>query len=224
MIRILDIVISIVLILFLFPIIVIASFLVFLQDFKSPIYISERIGKNFKSFKLFKIRTMKINNIELVVRTTRNNDPRITMIGRFIRKYKIDEMLQFINVIKNEMSLVGPRPNVKQEVDKYSKKEMGLLSIKPGITDLASICLVSMGKLFNKNTNKNINKEYFVKIKPLKNKLADIWLRNQNLQLYLTIIYLTPISIFNSDYSKKKVTSLVKKYNNKLIKKIKLLP
>lgn len=221
MIRILDLIISILILVFLIPIVLIIFFLIFLQDFRSPIYISERIGKNFRTFKLYKIRSMKINNKSKSIRTTRDNDPRITKLGRVIRNYKIDEVLQFINVLKNDMSIVGPRPNVEEEIKKYSKKEMELLKIKPGITDLASITLVKMSKLFSKKLNSDINKEYFKKIKPLKNKLALIWLKKPSMKLYFTILALTPLSIFFPQLSKKKIEKLTKEYNPKLSKRIK---
>jgi lipopolysaccharide/colanic/teichoic acid biosynthesis glycosyltransferase len=221
MIRILDLIISILIIVFLIPIILVIIFLIFLQDFRSPIYISERIGKNFKTFKLYKIRTMKINNKSKSIRTTRDNDSRITKLGRVIRDYKIDEVLQFINVLKNDMSIVGPRPNVMEEIKKYSKKEMQLLNIKPGITDLASITLVKMSKLFSKKLNSDVNKEYFRKIKPLKNKLALIWLKKPSIQLYFTILTLTPISIFFPRFSNREIEKLTKEYNPKLSRRIK---
>jgi lipopolysaccharide/colanic/teichoic acid biosynthesis glycosyltransferase len=205
---------------FLTPIILPIIFLIFLQDFRSPIYISKRIGKNFKKFKLYKIRTMRINNMSKTIRTTKDNDPRITKLGRVLRNYKIDEVLQFINVIKNNMSIVGPRPNVLEEIKKYSKKEMRLLEIKPGITDLASITLVKMSKLFSKKINIDINKEYFRKIKPLKNKLALIWVKKPSIQLYFTILILTPISIFFPKFAYRNIEQITKKYNPELSKKI----
>jgi lipopolysaccharide/colanic/teichoic acid biosynthesis glycosyltransferase len=220
MIRILDLIISILIMVFLTPIILPIIFLIFLQDFRSPIYISKRIGKNFKKFKLYKIRTMRINNMSNTIRTTKDNDPRITKLGRVLRNYKIDEVLQFINVLKNDMSIVGPRPNVLEEIKKYSKKEMRLLDIKPGITDLASITLVRMSKLFSKKININVNKEYFRKIKPLKNKLALIWVKKPSIQLYFTIFILTPVSIFFPKFAHRKIEQITKKYNPELSKKI----
>jgi lipopolysaccharide/colanic/teichoic acid biosynthesis glycosyltransferase len=221
MIRILDLIISILIIVFLMPIILVIIFLIFLQDFRSPIYISDRIGRNFKTFKLYKIRTMKINNMSKSIRTTRNNDPRITKLGRVIRDYKIDEVLQFINVLKNDMSIVGPRPNVLEEIKKYSKKEMQLLKIKPGITDLASITLVKMSKLFSKKLNSDVNKEYFREIKPLKNKLALIWVKKPSIKLYFIILTLTPISIFFPQFANREIEKLTKEKNPKLSKRIK---
>ena len=221
MIRILDLIISILIIVFLMPIILVIIFLIFLQDFRSPIYISDRIGRNFKTFKLYKIRTMKINNMSKSIRKTRNNDPRITKLGRVIRDYKIDEVLQFINVLKNDMSIVGPRPNVLEEIKKYSKKEMQLLKIKPGITDLASITLVKMSKLFSKKLNIDVNKEYFRKIKPLKNKLALIWVKKPSIQLYFTILTLTPISIFFPQFANREIETLITEFNPKLSRRIK---
>ena len=122
-----------------FPLIVVCLFLVFLKDFSNPIYISTRVGKNFKNFNLLKIRSMINNADKSGVTSTSSNDKRITYIGKFIRKSKIDEILQLINVIKSDMSLVGPRPQIPSEVKFYSDYEKNLLSIKPGITDFSSI-------------------------------------------------------------------------------------
>ena len=119
------------------------------------------------------------------------------------------------------MSIVGPRPNVLEEIKKYSKKEMELLKIKPGITDLASITLVKMSKLFSKKLNIDVNKEYFRKIKPLKNKLALIWVKKPSIQLYFTILTLTPISIFFPQFANREIEKLTKEYNPKLSRRIK---
>ena len=119
------------------------------------------------------------------------------------------------------MSIVGTRPNVEEEIKKYSKKDMQLLKIKPGITDLASITLVKMSKLFSKKLNSDVNKEYFRKIKPLKNKLALIWLKKPSIKLYFTILTLTPISIFFPQLSNRKIEKLTKEYYPKLSKRIK---
>jgi len=223
--RLLDIFISIIAIIIFLPIIILLIILTYIQDFEQPIFVSKRIGKNFKEFNLLKIRTMKINNDQNKIRTTRDDDPRITSIGKYIRRYKLDEVLQFINIFKNEMTIVGPRPNVIEEIKKYNNYELKLLSVKPGLTDLASVALVNMGiHLQNKkNSSGDVNLDYYQKIKPLKNELAMIWVKNKSLGLYCLIILLTVICLINSKCSNMIIQKICLKYNKKLLKKVKLL-
>ena len=137
--RIFDIIFSFIGILFLIPIIIPFIFLIWLQDFDNPLYIADRVGLNFKKFKIIKLRSMIVKADKSKVDSTSANDPIITKIGAIIRKLKLDELTQLFNVLKGEMSFVGPRPNVERETDLYSNKEKELLTVKPGITDFASI-------------------------------------------------------------------------------------
>ena len=121
--------------LLLSPVIVPVCFLVWIQDWHSPFYVANRVGKNEKLFKMVKLRSMIVNADKSGVDSTGNNDNRITAVGRFIRKCKLDEISQLWNVLLGDMSLVGPRPNVKRETDLYSSEEKKLLTVKPGITD-----------------------------------------------------------------------------------------
>jgi len=116
-------------------------FILIKLDSRGPIfYMQERIGKDGVPFKLFKLRSMYVNSDKKGLQiTVGKRDPRITKIGYYIRKYKIDELVQLINVLKGEMSLVGPRPEVKKYVDLYTLEQRIVLRVKPGITDYASI-------------------------------------------------------------------------------------
>ena len=122
-------------VLFFIPICV----LIWLQDFHSPFYIAPRVGKDGKIFKMVKLRSMIIDADKTWVDSTSSHDKRITPIGRFVRAYKLDEIPQLWNVLKGEMSFVGPRPNVKREVDLYTEIESNLLTVQPGITAISSI-------------------------------------------------------------------------------------
>ena len=108
--RIFDLIVSFFALLLLSPFLIIVSFLIFLQDYKNPIYVSRRIGINGKEFSFFKLRSMTVDADSSGVDSTKSSDPRITVIGKFIRKYKIDELSQLFNVFLGDMSLVGPRP------------------------------------------------------------------------------------------------------------------
>jgi lipopolysaccharide/colanic/teichoic acid biosynthesis glycosyltransferase len=107
-------------------------------DGHSPFYFQERVGQFGRSFRLIKFRSMRIDASQAIPLTV-GRDPRITRIGHFIRKYKIDELPQLINVWKGDMSLVGPRPEVRKYVDLYNNEQQRVLDVRPGITDYASI-------------------------------------------------------------------------------------
>ena len=127
------------------PVIFCFSFAVFLQDFHSPFYVAKRIGKDEKPFNMIKLRSMIINADQTGVASTSNDDKRITKVGHLIRRFKLDELVQLFNVLRGDMSLVGPRPNVKVETDLYSPEEKRLLTVRPGITDFSSIVFSDEG-------------------------------------------------------------------------------
>ena len=144
-------------ILIFFPIFIIFFILVFFYDFSSPIYFGSRVGKNYKFFYQFKFRSMTNKKIGFKNRTsTSKKDPRITPIGSFIRRIKIDELPQLFNVLWGHMSLVGPRPQVLNAVKKYYNKEKQLLSVKPGITDFASIVFADEGEILSDSVDPDL--------------------------------------------------------------------
>ena len=109
-------------------------------DSRGPVFYRQtRVGKDNKDFRLFKFRSMRPDSDKLGLITVGGRDPRVTRSGYYIRKYKLDEFPQLINVFRGEMSLVGPRPEVRKYVDMYSPEQMRVLSVRPGITSLASI-------------------------------------------------------------------------------------
>lgn len=109
-------------------------------DSKGPVFYRQvRVGKDNRDFKLFKFRSMRPDSDKLGLITVGGHDPRVTRSGYYIRKYKLDEFPQLINVFLGDMSLVGPRPEVRKYVDMYSPEQMKVLSVRPGITSLASI-------------------------------------------------------------------------------------
>ena len=128
--RIVDIIFSFMSLVLLSPILIPVIILVWFQDFHSPFYIAPRVGKNGKIFRMAKLRSMVINADKTGVDSTSGNDPRITTVGHFIRKFKLDEFTQLWNVLKGDMSLVGPRPNVKRETDLYTDVEKKILPLK----------------------------------------------------------------------------------------------
>ena len=122
------------------PILIPVIIAVWLQDFHSPFYIPLRVGKDGKLYRMVKLRSMVIKADKTGVDSTSAKDPRITPLGHFIRKYKLDELPELWNVLWGSMSLVGPRPNVKRETDLYTEVERGLLSISPASQTSPRLC------------------------------------------------------------------------------------
>lgn len=187
--RLFDIIVS-TLILLPFSIFGIFFCLAILLESKGGIfYCQERIGKNGIPFKIFKFRTMKVNADKAGTLTVGMRDPRITRIGFFLRKFKLDEFPQFINVLIGNMSIVGPRPEVKEYVDRYSDEQIKILSMKPGITDYASIEYFKENELLAASSDPE--KTYIEEIMPAKLKLNEKYLENQSLGHDIQIIWKT---------------------------------
>ncbi|MEG1119475.1 MAG: sugar transferase [Bacteroidales bacterium] len=163
-------------------------------DSNGPVfYMQTRVGKNNVDFKLFKFRSMRIGSDKKGLITVGDRDPRITSSGYFIRKYKLDELPQLINVFIGEMSLVGPRPEVRKYVDLYSDEQMKVLLVKPGITDYASIEYMDENVILG--TSNNPDKAYIEQIMPDKIKLNMKYINNQSIFEYFRIIFLTFVKI-----------------------------
>ena len=140
---------------------------------------------------------MSIGADKTGVESTAQNDPRITRVGRWIRAYKLDELVQLWNVLIGQMSLVGPRPQVRLDVDLYTETEMGLLAVKPGITDLASIVFADEGDILKGHEDPDL--AYNQLIRPWKSRLALVSIQHASLSLDLKILALTAIAIFSRD-------------------------
>ena len=153
--RLFDVLSSAVILLLASPVLLVACFLVWRQDGHSPFYIAPRVARGGGTFQMVKLRSMVKNADKTGVDSTGANDMRITAIGHFIRRCKLDELTQLWNVIKGDMSLVGPRPNVKRETDLYTAQERNLLTVRPGITDFASIVFADEGDIDRKSTRLN---------------------------------------------------------------------
>jgi lipopolysaccharide/colanic/teichoic acid biosynthesis glycosyltransferase len=156
----------------------------------------ERIGKNGAPFQLLKFRSMFINSESMGKITVGKKDARITGMGYFIRKYKLDEFPQFINVLKGEMSIVGPRPEVKEYVDLYTESQRKILQVKPGITDLASLAYFHENELLAKSDNPQ--QTYIQEVMPEKIRLNERYLANPSLSQDLVIICKTFAKIFRA--------------------------
>jgi lipopolysaccharide/colanic/teichoic acid biosynthesis glycosyltransferase len=209
--RILDLIISFFGIIFSSPLILFAAVAIFMQDRKSPFYFAPRVGENGNEFTMFKIRTMVVDADKSGIDSTSGDDLRVTKLGRIIRKSKIDELTQLLNVLKGEMSLVGPRPNVKRDTDIYTNTEKKLLSVKPGITDFASIVFADEGKILSGKENPDI--AYNQLIRPGKSELGLFYIDNANIKIDVAIITTTIISIFSRSAALKINVIILKKLN-----------
>lgn len=195
-IRLFDIAISIIALLILLLPIIIISILIKIEDGGSIVFKQVRIGKNNSKFTLYKFRSMteKTDNKSLL--TIGLKDNRITQIGFFIRKYKIDELPQLINVIKGEMSLVGPRAEVEKYVNIYTAEQKEVLKVRPGITDYASIKFINENELLEQADNPE--RKYIEEILPQKIELNYIYIKNRSIKEYFKILIFTFISIIKN--------------------------
>lgn len=168
-------------------------YIVWRQDGASPFYVAERTGLNHVPFKMVKLRSMVVSADSFGVDSTSNNDSRITKAGHFIRKFKLDEVTQLWNVLKGDMSLVGPRPNVKRETELYTKEEEHLLSVKPGITDFASIVFSDEGSILTAFDDPDL--AYHQYIRPGKSELGLYYIEVRGFYIDLALIILTVVAI-----------------------------
>ncbi len=175
------------------PLFAVVAILIKIESSGHVFFVQKRIGKNFKSFNLYKFRTMIEDKSKKGLPITVGNDSRITMIGSFLRKIKIDELPQLINVLKGDMSIVGPRPELSQYVEKFQKEYEEILMVKPGITDLASLKYRDEAGILGKT--KEPEKEYICRILPEKIRLAKEYLKRSSLILDLSIIFKTLIKL-----------------------------
>ena len=159
-------------------------------DSKGPAFFrGERVGLNGKSFRIYKFRTMVVDAEKLGGPSTSDDDPRITRVGKLLRKYKLDELPQLINVFNGDMSIVGPRPEVPIEVETYNGEEKKVLNVKPGITDYASLTFHNEGEIVKGSSDPH--QAYREKIRPEKLKLALRYVEEQSFWVDLKIIFET---------------------------------
>jgi len=191
------------------PILLPVMFLVWKEDKKSPFYIAPRSGRNGTTFKMVKLRSMVVDADKSGVDSTSGNDMRITPIGHKIRRYKLDELIQLWNVLIGDMSLVGPRPNVKSETVLYTDVEKGLLLVRPGITDFSSIVFSDEGEILEGKDNPDL--AYNQLIRPWKSRLGLAYIKNQSFLLDLQLIFYTIVAIISKP---KALIWVAKKLNN----------
>ena len=187
--RTLDIALAFTSLLFLSPLFLLVGILIKL-DSRGPIfYRSVRVGRNSKQFRMFKFRTMVAGADSTGVWSTAADDPRITRVGRYVRRFNLDELLQFINVLKGDMSIVGPRPEVPWAVERYTEEERDIFTVRPGITDWATLWIQDEGELLR--DSQDPDKDYREKIWPMKRDLQLKYVRERSIWSDIKIMFLT---------------------------------
>lgn len=194
MIRFFDIILSLLGLILLAPILIAVSIWILLDSKGGVFFRQVRVGRNGKEFHLLKFRSMRPDS-EKAGQLTVGKDPRITKSGQFLRKYKLDELPQLFNVLKGEMSLVGPRPEVPKYVALYSSAQRKVLDVRPGITDLASLEYFDENELLAKSENPE--QTYIEEIMPAKLQLNQAFITNPSLSAYFSVIFRTIKKVFS---------------------------
>jgi len=187
--RVVDIVLSLFFILITSPLLILISLFIKFESKGSIIYRQVRVGLLNKDFTIYKFRTMYVDSDKKGLLTIGGKDPRVTRVGYYLRKYKLDELPQFFNVFFGSMSLVGPRPEVREFVSLYNQKQQQVLTVKPGITDYASIEYSSENELLARSENPKAT--YIQEIMPIKLDLNLKYIQEKNILIDFKIIGLT---------------------------------
>ena len=195
MIRFLDFIFSLLGIILLFPVFLVLYFAVRLESKGGGLYKQLRVGRGGTDFYVYKFRSMRIGADKQGLITVGGRDPRITQVGYFIRKYKLDELPQLFNVLKGDMSLVGPRPEVRKYVELYTDEQRKILSVRPGITDYASIEYVDENTILGQADD--ADKAYVERILPDKIQYNMKYINHRSVKEYFKIIFLTIWSIIH---------------------------
>ena len=187
--RLLDVLFSLSGLILLSPLIIYSAIRVKMDTTGKVFYKQKRVGKHGREFYLYKFRTMHANSDKVDLLTYGGDDPRITPFGSFLRKYKLDELPQLFNVLRGDMSIVGPRPEVKRYTDLYTVDQRKILNVRPGITDIASITFIDENNLLAAQPDPE--KYYIEQVMPEKIRLNQSFISSPTLFNYLRIIALT---------------------------------
>ena len=192
--RVFDLVVAFLGLSLLFPLLLLVAFLIKLDSPGPILFRQERMGKGFRPFLIYKFRTMVYDALHRGRPITVGADPRITRVGRILRKTKLDELPQLLNVLKGDMSFVGPRPEVRQYVELFRQDYEEILQIRPGITDLASLTYRHEAEILGRAEHPE--EEYVQRILPDKIRLAKAYLRRSSLFFDVTLLGKTLLRLF----------------------------
>ncbi|MEN6508297.1 MAG: sugar transferase [Smithella sp.] len=191
--RLFDIALSSFALLTIWPLLTLMAIAIKLSSPGPIFYRGVRSGLHGEPFRIFKFRTMVAKAEEMGGPSTALNDPRLTPVGKILRKYKIDELPQLINILKGDMSFVGPRPQVEKYTKLYSGEEKIILSVRPGLTDYASIQFINLDALLGDD---HVDEKYIREIEPEKNKLRIQYVRDLSFRTDMKILFMTFLQMF----------------------------
>ena len=175
------------------PLLLSVAAAIYLCDLHNPLYIAQRVGRGGMLFRMVKFRSMAVNADRTGVTSTSSTDSRITPIGHVVRRFKLDELVQLWNVVRGDMSLVGPRPNVPSGVAVYTPVEQRLLLVRPGVTDFSSIVFADEGDILRDHPDADA--AYDQLIRPWKNRLGLFYIDHAGVALDLRVVWLTVVAI-----------------------------
>jgi lipopolysaccharide/colanic/teichoic acid biosynthesis glycosyltransferase len=190
------------------PLLLAVMLAIWLQDRRSPFYIAPRAARGGGTFRMVKFRSMVVNADKIGGSSTAATDRRITPIGQFVRAYKLDELIQLWNVLKGDMSLVGPRPQVLTDAGLYTEAEKRMLTVRPGITDPASIVFSDEGDILKGSADPDLL--YNQIIRPWKSRLALAYIDHRNFWIDLWLIILTVVAIISRPAALRGLGSLLR--------------
>ena len=196
--RTMDVALSLFGLIILSPMLIILSLAIKIESPGPVFYRGVRVGRNGNPFRIFKFRSMVENADKLGIDSTSTNDMRVTRIGYIIRKFKLDEFSQLINVLMGDMSLVGPRPEVQKFVNMYTEEEKQILTVRPGITDWASIKFHNEGEILEASGIKDADEAYALLIRPEKLRLQLQYVKEHNIWMDCKIIIVTVLTVFST--------------------------
>ncbi len=208
--RLFDIFVACAILLIIGPLLAAVCLMIWLHDYHSPFYFAPRVGRGGKDFRMVKLRSMVVNADRTGVSSTSSSDMRITPVGHFIRRFKLDELSQMWNVLIGDMSLVGPRPNTRTwGTNLYTEDEMRLLSVRPGITDFASIVFADEGEILKGQDEPDL--AYNQLIRPWKSRLGLFYINHQNIFLDFSLVFLTAVAILSRQRALSNISRLLKR-------------
>ncbi|MBI4375228.1 MAG: sugar transferase [Elusimicrobia bacterium] len=207
MIRCIDVLASILGLIACAPLLCICCLLIWLRDFRSPIYVASRIGLGGRNFQMFKLRSMVVEAERIGGSSSGANDPRITPLGKVIRQSKLDELMQLWNVLRGDMSLVGPRPQVGWAVRDYTATERRLLSVRPGITDPSSIVFADQDDILTGTDDPDLL--YNQIIRPWKSRLALLYVERGDFRSYCELIFTTVLGILSRRWALNRINHII---------------
>lgn len=194
------------------PILVIASLLIWLEDGHGPLYRGRRVGRGDRDFRMLKLRTMVAGGDRLGGTSTAATDWRLTLLGAALRRWKIDELPQFWNVLVGDMSIVGPRPNTRiGGIEAYTAEERRLLTMRPGITDLASIVFADEGEILSGAADPDAL--YDAIIRPWKNRLGILYVEHHGMALDLRLVAITALAFVSRAAALREVNVILSRWS-----------